>query len=252
MSSTTSPSAAAERRREYRMATMQRVIEGDREAMLARDREDMRCFVKNRKKTTGTSGEEITVTPSNTVLWPRVQQILDVLRNPELSEEERDFYSQRYKIFMKRDPPFRSPADELTNDRDRMHNMYKERRKTLLRQLEKERDPAKIPEIQEQLARVRKEPVRPTNVVLWPIVEEVYRDCYDMRRSEAERLHSMQRYIIYMKTAPVPPSAIGAAAGGAGAAPGPSNPGGDSEPLARWTVSETRKKSSKNSKKVEE
>ena len=182
----------------------------------------MRCFVKNRKKQlmaalARTEDERdileirarmtsITVGPSNTVLWPRVQHIIDMLYNPKLSDEDREFYSKRYSIFMNTTPPITNPAQELASDRDRMHNMYKERRKTLLRQLEKERDPEKLRDIQEQLANVRNSPVRPSNVVLWKIVQDILRVAQDTERTPAERDFAAQRYKIYMKT-DVPPAA---------------------------------------------
>ncbi len=215
MASEDSSSAAAARAR-YRARANLKVIEGDHRAILAQDREDMRCFVKNRRrqlmaalaKTEDAAELEeirgrianISVGPSNTVLWPRVQHIIDMLYNPKLSDEDRDFYAKRYKIFMSCDPPMSDPAQELANDRDRMHNMYKERRKTLLRQLEKERDPEKVRDLQDQIAQVRNSPVRPSNVVLWKVVQDLLAVIQDSERNPAEREHAARRYRVYMKS----------------------------------------------------
>jgi hypothetical protein len=187
----------------------------------------MRCFVKNRKKqllaalakTEDPSEIErirerlsnVTIGPSNTVLWPRVQHIIEMLYNPKISDEDREFYTNRYTIFTGENPPITDPAQEIANDQNRMHNMYKERRKTLLRQLEKERDPQKVRDIQDQLERVRREPVRPSNVVLWKIVQDLEDIIRNPRKPQAERDHAARRYYVYMKKYPDEDDAAAAA-----------------------------------------
>jgi hypothetical protein len=203
----------------YKEQRDRRIMSGDRKAIIAQDREDMRGFVKNRKKNllsalARAQGPEeiaavrdqlanIVVGPTNTVLWPKVQQLLLNCQNPKLTDDEREFHAKRYEIFMKKRPDIPNPVDELNVDRERMHNMYKERKKTLFRMLERESNPDAIVRLQESIRDIRKEPVRPSNVKLWGVVQDLYKKAYDITASPEDRAHAARRYAVYMKTPPV-------------------------------------------------